>query len=63
MGTQIPGHSHFGAVRNFRKEFNKFSKEEFRNISNEPMIKDILSGMTKLNEQQIIARIREHIED
>lgn len=58
-----PGMSHFGTVKQFRKEFSKFSKEEFRDVSKEPMIKDILSGMTKLNKEQIIRRIKEHLED
>lgn len=62
MGS-TPGMSHFGTVKQFRKEFSKFSKEEFRNVSKEPMIKDILSGMTKLNKEQIIKRIKEHLED
>ena len=62
MGS-TPGMSHFGTVRDFRKKFNQFSKEEFRNISNEPMIKDILSGMTKLNKEQIMLRIKEHLEE
>lgn len=54
---------HFGIVKSFRKEFKRYSKNEFRSLSKTPMIKDILSGMTKLNKDQIIDRVKEHLDE
>lgn len=64
MGV-YPGGSaveHFTMVKDFRKEFKKYTKAEFREISNKPVIKEILSGMTKLNKDQIKERIAQHLE-
>ena len=65
MGV-TPGHpmsEHIGLVRDFRRKFKEYTKEEFRDLSNKPMIKDILKGgVTKLNEQQIIERVKETLE-
>ncbi len=55
------GMSYLGSVRVFRREFKEYSKAEFREISNKPVIKDILSGMTKLNKEEIKDRIAEYL--
>lgn len=63
MGV-YPGGSpsqHLGQVKQMRKRFKEYSKVEFREISNRPVIKDILSGMTKLNSDEIKGRIAEHL--
>lgn len=65
-GGSIMGGSpseHFGMVKTFRKKFKEYTKEEFRHISNQPMIKHILIGMTELNKEQIADRIKEHLEE
>lgn len=59
-GTPV---EHFGMVRDIRKKFTQYTKEEFRHLSNKPVIKNIVMGMTKLNKDQIAERIKEHLED
>lgn len=59
MGT--PGTSHLGTVKEFRKRFKEYSKADFREMGNKPVVKDILSGMTKLNKDEIKERIAEHL--
>ena len=63
MGSPIGSTSpfHLGMVREARKKFKEYTKAEFRNISHEPMVKEILSGLTRLNRDQILDRIKEHI--
>lgn len=60
MGNQ-PGMLHIETIREFRKRFKEHSKAEFREMGNKPVIKDILSGMTKLNKEEIKSRIAEHL--
>lgn len=60
MGSQL-GMSHLGTVREFRKKFKEYSKAEFREMGNKPVIKEILEGMTNLNKEQIKERIEEHL--
>lgn len=55
------GMSHLGVVREFRRKFKEYSKVEFREVGSSPVIKDILSGMTKLNKEEIKDRIAEHL--
>jgi hypothetical protein len=55
--------SHLGAVKEFRKNFKQYTKEEFRHISNTPIVKNILMGMTELNKDQIKDRIKEHLDN
>lgn len=57
------GMSHLGLVREFRRKFKEYSKAEFREVGSKPVIKDILSGMTKLNKEDIKDRIAEHFGD
>lgn len=61
-GLQGVAPSHFGQVRQMRKKFKEVSKEEFRHLSKEPVVKHILMGATKLDKEQIAERIKEHIE-
>jgi len=60
IGNQL-GMSHLGTVKEFRKKFKEYSKAEFREMGKSPVIKEILSGMTKLNKEQIKERIEEHL--
>lgn len=53
--------THLSQVKDFRKKFKEYSKAEFREISNQLVIKDILSGMTRLNAEEIKSRIQEHV--
>lgn len=62
LGAQLGQSGHYSAVKKFRREFKQYTKTEFRELSNKPMIKDILSGMTKLNQDQIKDRIKEHLD-
>lgn len=55
--------SHFGTVKKFRNKFSTYSKEDFRKMGKDPLVKDILSGMTKLNQDQIMDRIKEHLSE
>ncbi len=63
--TPRPGlpDTHFGQVKHFRKEFKKYSKEEFRDMSKEPVIKDILTGTHKMNAEEMKDRIQEHVDE
>lgn len=54
--------SHFGQLRRIRKQFKEYSKEDFRNMSKEPMIKDILTGSHKVSEEEKQDRIKEHVD-
>ena len=58
-----PALSHFGQVKNSRKMFKQYSKEEFRNMSTAPVIKDIMTGSTKLTPEEINIRINEHVDE
>jgi hypothetical protein len=60
-GQPVQSINHFGQVKQMRKEFKKFSKEEFRDLSKEPVIKDILSGMSKIGLDEAKERIKEHL--
>lgn len=55
------GNTHLGQVRTVRKAFKEYSKEEFRKLGKDPMVKDILTGTVKLDKDQIIERIKEHV--
>ena len=57
-----PPREHFRMVRTLRKKFKDYSKEEFRNMSRTPVIKDILSGSHKLTTEEIGNRIKEHLD-
>jgi hypothetical protein len=61
--TDSYGPSHLGAVRDFRKSFKEYSKEEFREMGSKPVVKEILTGLTKLNKEEIVERIREYLKD
>lgn len=62
MGVEpIGGLNHHGQVKSFRKDFKEHSKEDFRKISNEPIVKDIMSGMVKLGIEETKERIKEHL--
>jgi len=69
MGTSLALHpdflniSHNGQVKYFRKNFKEYSKEEFRDMSNDPMVKEILQGSVKLSKEQIVDRIKEHLDN
>jgi hypothetical protein len=54
---------HYGHVKKFRKEFKQYTKAEFREMSNKPVVKEILSGLTKLNGDEIAERIKEHLKE
>lgn len=54
---------HLGMVKELRKKFKQYSKEEFRNMSKAPIIKDILAGSHKLSKTEIGDRIEEHLKD
>lgn len=56
-----PDMSHLGTVKEFRRKFKEYTKEEFRSMGKSPVVKEILSGMTKLNKEQIKDRIAEHL--
>lgn len=56
-----PGMPHFGTVKEFRNRFKEYTKAEFRGMGSKPVIKEILSGMTKLNKEEIKERIAEHL--
>lgn len=56
-----PGMPHFGTVKEFRKRFKEYTKAEFREMGSKPVIKEILSCMTKLNKEEIKDRIVEHL--
>ena len=58
---ELPRMSHLGTVPESRRKFKEYSKAEFREIGNRPVIKDILSGMTELNKEEIKDRIAEHL--
>lgn len=62
MGVQGGVVAHLGMVKTFRKKFKEYTKEEFRHLSNQPMIKHILIGMTSLNKEQIADRVKEHLD-
>lgn len=59
----FPSHAHFGMVRELRKQFKKYSKEEFRELSKEPVVKAILTGSAKLSTEEIAERIKEHLDN
>lgn len=59
-GTQL-GHGHLGQVRTVRKAFTEYSKEEFRELGKDLMVKHILTGSVKLTKEQILERIKEHV--
>lgn len=61
IDMSTPGMNHFGTVKDFRKKFSQYSKEEFRKMGNKPVVKEILLGMTKLNKEEIQNRIAQHI--
>lgn len=62
MGTgTIGGLGHQGQVQNIRKKFKELSKEEFRNLSNKPIVKEIMPAALKLSKEEILERIKEHI--
>lgn len=61
-GLQGVAPNHFGQVRQMRKKFKEISKEEFRHLSKEPVVKHILMGAIKLDKEQITERIKEHID-
>jgi len=42
--------------------YKKYSKEDFRSLPKEPLVKEILSGSIKLEKQQIKDRIQEHLD-
>lgn len=63
MGVQGELSGHLGMVKTFRKKFKEYTKEEFRHISNKPVIKNILIGMTVLNKEQIADRVKEHLDN
>lgn len=54
---------HFGQVRYMRKQFKEYSKEDFRNLSKTPIIKDILTGSCSVPKEEIAARIKQHLTD
>jgi hypothetical protein len=58
---QQPGLSHLGTVRDFRKKFKEYTKAEFREMGENPVVKDILKGLSKLNKDEIANRIKEHL--
>jgi hypothetical protein len=60
---ESPAITAFGQLRRIRKRFKEYSKEEFRNMSKEPVIKDILSGSHKLTEEEKQERIKEHLDN
>lgn len=53
--------SHMTAVREMREEFLDYTKEEFRELSHEPVIKDIMIGSHKLTKEQAAERIKAHL--
>ena len=60
---QIGGLNHLGQVKTFRNEFSDLSKEEFRNLSKEPMIKDIMISAHKIGKEEAVKRIKEHLDN
>jgi hypothetical protein len=64
MGGPTPGGlRHFGQVKKARERFKEYSKEDFRDISNEPVIKDILTGSCKISFDEKLERINEYLKD
>lgn len=53
--------SHQQQVSFFRKEFKELSKEDFRKLSNDPNVKEILVSSKYLTAQEKAERIREHL--
>lgn len=45
-----------------KSKFPEYSEEKFENISNEPIVKEIMPGMVKLTKEQSAERIRLHLE-
>lgn len=62
-GLQAIAPTHFGQVRQMRKQFKQLSKEDFRKLSKEQYVKDILSGSHKLTAEEISSRIKENLEN
>lgn len=60
-GTTIDGKSHFGQVKSFREEFKEYSKEDFRSISKDPVVKDIMSGLSKIGIEEAKERIKAYL--
>lgn len=57
------GDTHLGSVKYFRKKFKEYSKEEFREMSEKPVIKEILAGLAKVPKEDVAERIRLYLED
>ncbi len=54
---------HFGQVKYFRKKFKEYSKEEFRELSDEPLVKEMLAGMAKVPMEDVAERIKTHLDN
>lgn len=53
--------SHREQVKYMRQRFKNYSKEEFREMSKEPVVKEILAGMCTIPKEDIADRIEAHI--
>lgn len=63
MGISSPlNGSHFSQVRYMREKFKEYSEEEFRKLSSDPMVKELLSGMAEVPKEEIAIRIKTYME-
>ena len=46
-----------------KSNFKQYSKEEFKDMSKEPVIKDILTGTHKMSKIETTDRIKEHLDN
>jgi len=61
--NQSANPSHFGTVRTFRKKFKSYSKEDFRNLSKKPLVKEMLVALEKVPAEDVAERVKAHLED
>lgn len=54
---------HYQQVKEFRKEFKELSKEDFRNMSSDPKVKEIMNGKIQLTFEEKKERIKEHLKN
>lgn len=55
--TAVNPMSHYSQVRYFRESFKDYSTEDFRKLSKEPLVKDILQGLAVVPKEEVKKRI------